>query len=149
MNYAFVLAIHLICATIWTGGHIVLFSAVLLPALKNRDHRRITDFEKYFERVGVPALLLLILTGIWLAYQQLPDLALWFSLNSAGSRTITTKLILLALTLALALHARLRILPRLTTASLGNLAFHITLVTAVSILFALTGLLHRFGGIWR
>ncbi|AFM12739.1 CopD family protein [Turneriella parva] len=149
MNYPFVLAVHLLCATIWTGGHIVLFSAVLLPALKSRDHTRITDFEKYFERVGVPALLLLILTGIWLAYQQVPDISLWFSLNSAGSRTIATKLVLLALTLGLALHARLRIIPGLTAASLGNLAIHITLVTVISILFALTGLLHRFGGIWR
>lgn len=148
MNYALILAVHLLCATIWTGGHIVLFSAVLLPAFKARDPKRITDFEKYFERVGVPALLLLVLTGLWLAYQQLPDVALWFSLNSAGSRTVTTKLVLLGLTLILALHARLRVIPNLTPKSLGSLALHITLVTFISVLFALTGLLHRFGGIW-
>lgn len=127
----------------------MLFSAVLLPALKSRDHTRITDFERYFERVGVPALLLLILTGLWLAYHQLPNLSLWFSLNSVSSRTIAVKLLLLAVTLVLALHARLKIIPKLTTDSLGNLAFHITLVTVIAILFALTGLLHRFGGIWR
>ncbi len=149
MNYPSVLTIHLICATIWTGGHIVLFSAVLLPALRFRDHIRIIDFEKYFEKVGVPALLLLVLTGLWLAYQQQPDLSLWFSLNSVSSRTIAVKLVLLALTLVLALHARLKIIPKLTADSLGSLAFHITMVTIISILFAITGLLHRFGGIWR
>lgn len=149
MSYALVLALHLVSATVWIGGHIVLFGAVLLPALKHRDHRRITDFEQYFERIGIPALFLLVLTGLWLAYQQLPDLSLWFSLHSVASRTITVKLVLLAATVVLALHARLKIIPKLSAESLGNLALHITLVTLIAVLFALTGVLHRFGGIWR
>lgn len=149
MSYALVLAVHLIAATVWTGGHIVLFGAVLIPALKNRDHRRITDFEQYFERIGIPALVLLVLTGLWLAFQQLPDISLWFTLHSVASKTITVKLVLLGATVVLALHARLKIIPRLSAESLNNLAIHITLVTAISVLFALTGLMHRFGGIWR
>lgn len=149
MSYALVLALHLIAATVWTGGHIVLLGAVLVPALKNRDHRRITDFEQYFEKIGIPALVLLVLTGLWLAFQQLPDISWWFSLRSVASKTITVKLTLLAATVVLALHARLKIIPRLSAESLGNLAIHITLVTAISVLFALTGLMHRFGGIWR
>lgn len=145
--YAAIIAIHLIAATIWTGGHIVLFFAVLLPALRHRDHTRITAFEEHFEKVGIPALLALVITGVWMAYRQLPDLAQWFSFSSAISRTVTVKLSLLLITVVLALHARLSIIPKLSEKSLNNLAFHITSVTIVAILFALTGVLHRFGGI--
>lgn len=145
--YAAVIAIHLIAATIWTGGHIVLFFAVLLPALKTRDHTRITAFEQHFEKVGIPALIALVITGVWMAYHQQPDLAQWLTFSSAISRTVSIKLSLLLITILLALHARLKIIPHLSDKNLNNLAFHITLVTIIAVLFALTGVLHRFGGI--
>lgn len=146
--YSAIVAIHLIAATIWTGGHIVLFFAVLLPALKNRDHTRISAFEEHFEKVGIPALLTLVATGVYMAYRQLPDLSAWFTLSSVVSRTVTIKLSLLLLTVLFALHARLKIIPQLSERSLNNLAVHITCVTLIAVLFALTGVLHRFGGLW-
>jgi hemerythrin-like metal-binding protein len=48
----------------------------------------------------------------------------------------------------LALHARLRLIPHLNEKNFPNLALHIALVTVTGILFVLTGVLHRFGGIW-
>jgi hemerythrin-like metal-binding protein len=48
----------------------------------------------------------------------------------------------------LALHARLRLIPHLNEKTFPNLALHIALVTVTGILFVLTGVLHRFGGIW-
>lgn len=145
--YAAVIAIHLVAATIWTGGHIVLFFAVLLPALKSRDHTRITAFEQHFEKVGIPALITLVITGLWMAHHQQGDVSQWFTFSSAISRTVTVKLSLLLLTVVLALHARLKIIPRLSQKNLNSLAVHITCVTVIAILFALTGVLHRFGGI--
>lgn len=145
--YSTIIAIHLIAATIWTGGHIVLFFAVLLPALKTRDPARITAFEEHFEKVGIPALMTLVISGVWMAYQQLPDVAQWFTFSSVTSRTVSVKLSLLLATVALALHARLKIIPNLTENKLNNLAFHISCVTLIAILLAVTGVLHRFGGI--
>lgn len=146
--YALLVSLHLLAATIWTGGHIVLFAAVLLPALKSRDPARISAFESNFEKIGIPALLTLVTTGIWMATLQLPRPQDWFTLNTVASRTIVMKLGLLTITVVLALHARLRLIPRLSKETLNQLALHITLVTATSIAFALTGVLHRFGGIW-
>lgn len=146
--YPTIIAIHLIAATIWTGGHIVLFFAVLLPALKHRDHTRITAFEEHFEKVGIPALLTLVATGLYMAYRQLPDVSAWFTFSSVLSRTVTVKLSLLLITVIFALHARLKIIPKLSEKSLNSLAVHITCVTLVAILFAITGVLHRFGGLW-
>lgn len=146
--YPAIIAIHLIAATIWTGGHIVLFFAVLLPALRHRDHTRITAFEEHFEKVGIPALLTLVATGLYMAYRQLPDVSAWFTFSSVLSRTVTIKLSLLLISVIFALHARLKIIPKLSEKSLNSLAVHITCVTLVAILFAITGVLHRFGGLW-
>ncbi|MBL8035026.1 MAG: CopD family protein [Leptospiraceae bacterium] len=146
--YAPIIALHLIAATIWTGGHLVLFFAVLLPALKARDHQRITAFEQHFEKVGIPALAVLIGTGIYMAFYHVPHFSDWFTLSTAASRTITLKLSFLLFTIVLAAHARLKIIPTLSEKTLNKLAIHISLVTVTAVLFALTGVLHRFGGIW-
>jgi hypothetical protein len=83
-----------------------------------------------------------------MAYRQLPDVSAWFTFSSVLSRTVTVKLSLLLITVIFALHARLKIIPKLSEKSLNSLAVHITCVTLVAILFAITGVLHRFGGLW-
>lgn len=146
--YPWIIALHLIAATIWTGGHIVLFWAILIPALRSRDYRKILEFESRFEKIGIPALLTLVATGLWMACNQLPDFSLWFALSTPVSRTITLKLSLLLLTAVLALHARLKLIPALSEKTLKSLAVHIGIVTAAAVIFALAGVLNRFGGIW-
>lgn len=145
--YSWIVALHLIAATIWTGGHIVLFFAVLLPALKNRDHKKVLEFEGRYEKIGIPALVVLVLTGVWMAYRQAPDFSLWFTFSPGISRTLMIKLSLLLMTVLFALHARLRLIPSLSEKSLNLLAAHIAVVTAMAVTLALTGVMHRFGGI--
>lgn len=135
-------------ATIWTGGHLILFFTVLLPTLRDKNIDRIRAFERRYEKIGIPALLVLVLTGLYLAWRQEPEFARWFSAATTISRTIMVKLSLLASTAVLAVHARLFIIPSLSKETLFSLALHITLVTMMAVLFALTGLFHRFGSIW-
>ena len=59
-----VLILHILAATIWAGGHLVLASAVLPRALKERDVDAILSFESKYERIGMPALLIQIATGL-------------------------------------------------------------------------------------
>jgi hypothetical protein len=54
---------------------------------------------------------------------------------------------LLAATVALALHARLWLIPRLRDDNLPALAAHILAVTILAVLFVLAGVLFRVGGI--
>jgi hypothetical protein len=56
------------------------------------------------------------------------------------------KLGLLALTVALAVDARLRVIPRLSDETLPVLAWHIRVVTAAAVLFVLAGASIRLGG---
>ena len=69
-----VLVLHVLGATIWTGGHLVLSTSVLPKALARRSPEVLQEFESGFERVGIPALIVQVLTGIWLLYRLLPGL---------------------------------------------------------------------------
>ena len=143
--YSCVLLIHVLAATVWTGGHLVLATTVLPRALAARDPRILLDFESGYERIGMPALVLQVLTGLWMAHAMLPDVAAWFALDTPQSRLIAFKLALLAITVLAALDARLRIIPRLSAATLPAMARRIVLVTVVSVLFVVVGVSFRGG----
>lgn len=139
------LLLHILAATIWTGGHLVLTFVVLPRVLKNKSPAELLQFESRYERIGIPALLIQVATGLWLAYQLVPDVGQWFSLDSAIARPITIKLALLTMTVAFAADARLRIIPNLSAANLGALAWHVAPVTAISVLFVVVGVSFRTG----
>ena len=143
---ALVLFLHVLGASVWTGGHLVLAAVVLPRALKARSITELQAFEANFERIGIPALVTQIITGVWLALGLLPG-ASWFDTSSPMARAVMLKLGLLACTAVLAVDARLRIIPRLTPERLGGLALHIIPVTVFSVLFVLAGVLLRFGGL--
>ena len=60
---------------------------------------------------------------------------------------VGVKLLLLAGTAALAVHARLRLIPNLTDDTLSDLAWHIRGITALAIAFVVVGALIRLGGL--
>ncbi|MDH3570137.1 MAG: copper resistance protein CopD, partial [Gemmatimonadota bacterium] len=99
MDIKLVILVHVLGATIWTGGHLVLALGVLPDALRRRDPSSVAAFEARFERLGIPALLVQIASGLWLAHRYLPDPARWFAFDSSLAAHIGAKLILLALTL--------------------------------------------------
>ncbi len=143
--YLGVLFLHILAATIWTGGHIVLATTVLPRALKAADPRILLDFESGFEKVGMPALLVQVVSGIWMAHERVPQWSLWLSPSDATTALITAKLALLATTIALALDARLRIIPSLSPQTLPAMARRVRAVTVLSMVFVAVGVSFRGG----
>ncbi len=146
--YKVFLMLHILAATVWTGGHLVLAVTVLPKALRRNAPELIFEFDSRFERIGIPALLLLVVTGLWLAYRIIPDVSAWFSFENYVSTLIAAKLTLLALTVALAVDARIRIIPNISSDNLKTLAFHIIPVTIISVLFVIIGVGFRTGGVF-
>jgi len=144
----YVIMLHVLGATVWTGGHLILTLGFLPKALRDRDPETIRFFESRYERIGIPALLIQVVTGIVLAFYYLPSFGSWFALDNHLSTHIVLKLILLGITLGLALHARLRLIPNLGEDNLRFLAGHIVTVTVVSVLFVLVGVGVRTGGLF-
>jgi putative copper export protein len=141
-----IIVIHVLAATIWTGGHIVLATTVLPKILKTRDIDKLLDFEMGYEKVGMPALVIQIITGLYLAYSHLPEVGKWFSFSDHISTHIGIKLILLFCTFAFAINAKFRLIPNLEKGNnLTIFAGHIISVTILSILFVIVGLSFRLG----
>ena len=108
------LSLHVLAATIWVGGHLVLSLTILPRALRRGDPDIIRDFEEGYERIGIPALLVQVVTGLWLAHRLLPYPGRWLAFDTPIGSLIGLKLLLLLATVLLALHARFRIIPSLS-----------------------------------
>lgn len=141
------LLLHILGATIWTGGHLILALSVLPAALHNTDVEAIRTFEGRFERIGIPALIVQVVTGVLLVLRYFPEGHGLMQWDNPIARLALIKIGLLALTVGLAIDARLRLIPRLGPHNLTALAWHIIPVTVISVLFVYLGLRFRFGGL--
>lgn len=144
------LIIHLLAATIWVGGHLVLAIGFLPKALKNNDFNYIDKFEKTYEPIGIPSLLLLVITGILMAYNFGATLGTWFSFTSTIETVVSLKIICLIATICLAISAQTRVLPQLHKGNIKKLpemAVHIIAVTILGIAMLILGSFVRYGGI--
>lgn len=143
--YNIVLMLHLLSATVWTGGHLVLATTILPQALKTKDISGLMQFEQNFEKVGIPALIIQVSSGVYLAHSKIPEFSQWFDWANPVAALVSLKLALLGITFALAVDARLRVIPNLSVSNLNSLALHIIPVTIVSVLFVFVGLSFRTG----
>lgn len=148
MNHHLLLIIHLLSAAIWVGGHLLLCLAYLPQALKEKDPKIILNYERKYEAIGMTSLFLLVSTGILMAYKYGVTISLWFQFATPIEKVISTKLILLFLTVAFALSAQFRVIPKLKNDSthLSEMAFHILSVTTIGVLMLIFGSFIRFGG---
>jgi putative copper export protein len=139
------LVLHVLGATVWVGGHLLLALTVLPGAWRARDPAPIRAFESRYERIGLPALVVQVATGAWLAWRLVPDPSAW--LDAGPGRAVALKLALLLGTVALAAHARLRLIPALGPDTVRALGVHIVAVTALGVAMLVAGVLIRFGGV--
>ena len=140
--------LHILAATVWTGGHLVLATVILPRVLSERSPEMLHSFESRYERIGIPALLVQVVTGFWLAYQLVPDIGQWFDLDNPVSRPIAAKIALLVITILFAVDARLRLIPNLNKDNLTAMAWHIVPVPIVSVLFVFVGVAFRTGWLY-
>jgi putative copper export protein len=97
--YRYLVILHLIGASVWVGGHLVLSLAILPRALRAKDPEIIRDFEAGFERIGIPALLVQVVTGTLALHARL-----WLVLSDSPTRLV--KRLGAGPDVLLALHAR-------------------------------------------
>ena len=145
-----ILILHLIAATIWVGGHLVLAIGFLPRALKRKDFCYIGNFEKTYEPIGMPSLAVLVITGILMAYDYNAGLSSWFSFATPIERVVSLKLSCLLTSICFAVSAQTRVLPKLRKGQLNKLpemAVHIICVTLIGVVMVILGSLVRIGGI--
>ncbi len=149
MSHHLLLIIHLLSAAIWVGGHLLLVFGHLPQALREKNQNIILDYERKYEPVGMTALVLLVITGVMMAYKYGVSVEYWFQFATPTEKVISTKLLLLLLTVLFALSAQFRVLPKLKTNhdKLPEMTFHILSVTLIGVLMLIFGSFVRFGGL--
>jgi putative copper export protein len=146
MLFKILIILHTLGAAVWTGGHLTLAVSVLPKALKNQDPDLIQNFEDNFERFGLLALLLQVITGLGLTWIYFPGFKNFWNFDSFLSIYIAGKLFCLLGTVMLAIHARFFIIPHLSQENLNSLAYHIIGVTVLAVTFVILGAGIRVGG---
>ena len=146
--YGILLFLHLMGATIWTGGHIILSVVVLPRVLREKSPEQLLSFEAVYEKIGIPALIVQVITGFLLAHRMLPDISAWFDFSNPLTHALALKFVLLALTVGFAIDARFRVIPNLSEKNLKVMAWHIVPVTIFSILFVFAGVSFRTGWLY-
>jgi hypothetical protein len=116
--------------------------------LQDKSPAALLAFESVYEKIGMPALLVQVVTGLMLAYRMVPDFTEWFNLTNPLAHPILAKLLLLTVTVGFAIDARLRVIPNLSPATLKVMAWHIIPVTVFSILFVIVGVSFRTGWLY-
>ncbi|MFW2178032.1 MULTISPECIES: hypothetical protein [unclassified Moraxella] len=149
MNF-WLLFLHILGACVWVGGHIYLAVAVLPKAIREHSSQRILDFEASFERLGMSALIIQVITGLKMAGLLLPQWSMITNHQNPIAVLLTLKLTWLALTIVTALSAQLWIIPKVKK-DLMNAKFrsifiaHILMIVTLAIAFVVTGTLFRTG----
>ncbi|ESU27695.1 putative copper export protein [Flavobacterium saliperosum S13] len=127
----------------------MLVFAYLPKALKEKKQHIILEYEKKYEPVGMPALALLVITGILMAYNYGVGVESWFHFATPIEKVVSVKLALLFVTVLFALSAQFRVLPKLKNNPdiLPEMSVHILSVTTIGVIMLILGSFVRFGGI--
>jgi putative copper export protein len=145
--HAWLIFIHILSATIWTGGHLILSLVILPKALIKNDPEIIKSFEASFEKLGILALIFQVLTGLHMAAVLIKP-SQWFAFSNPAEAAIGLKLIFLGILILTAIHGRLLVFPKMQPGKMKLMAGHILFVTLISVLMVLFGVSYRTGGMW-
>ena len=108
MEHAIITWIHFLCASIWVGGSIFL-GLVLAPLLKKMSFsiedrlNLMIKTGRRFNKIALPALIILIATGIYNSHLVLQNNEILFS-TSYGAFLITKIILVIALIVTFAIH---------------------------------------------
>ena len=142
------LFLHLIGASIWVGGHLYLLIRLMPRFVRDQDVAGFLKFEKSYEPLGMTALAVQVLTGLYMMNAIVP-VATWLTPMSYLTALIHAKFTWLVLTIITALHARFRVVAKLeqgkfTDSTLKVMAIHVGLICLWSLCFVATGMAFRF-----
>lgn len=141
--HRFALILHLLGASVWVGGHLYLLFRLMPTFIKNNDIKGFLAFEKSYEPLGLTALAVQVVTGLYMmngivAWQS------WLSPMGMLSGLIHGKLTWLALTIITALSARFLVVAKLENGThrpntLKIMGVHVGLICLWAVAFVVTG----------
>lgn len=141
------LILHLFGASVWVGGHLYLLIRLMPNFVRHNDIKGFLAFEKSYEPLGMTALAIQVITGLYMMNNIAP-MSLWGTPMGFLTALIHGKLTWLGLTIITALHARFRVVAKLengthTAHTLKLMYVHVGLICLWSVAFVITGAFFR------
>lgn len=147
MLYKLMVMFHMLGASVWIGGHVVLVGMVLPKALREKQAQPILDFERGYGRFGLAALIIQLATGLWLARRWVGEWTTIFTEPTPQGYLVLSKITILIITVVLAGYTYHRVLPRLENGGVRRFVLLSGLTTALAILMLVLGVGIRTGGL--
>lgn len=135
-------------ATVWIGGNIFISVVYIPKALRMKSPTFINSFSNY-EKIGLPALIISLLTGLHMALKRVP-LDQWFLFDNPMEATISLKFLIFLVMGILIIFAKTTIIPRLKnhdTKQLPASALYIITLTLIGLILLTIGTYLRYGGL--
>lgn len=149
MLFSIFLLFHVIGASVWFGGLMVLSCSILPRAKRAGDPGALANYLRHFLRVGYPALVVQVLTGPMMATRLIPKMSDWFAWENGTQDHIGSKIIMYPIIVIVAVQMQRKVLPRLEAgdgAAIKSAAKYGHSLTFLSFLMLLTGIsLHTYG----
>lgn len=141
--HRFALILHLLGASVWVGGHLYLLIRLMPTFIKNNDIQGFLAFEKSYEPLGMLALVVQIITGLYMMNNIAP-MTTWGEPMGVLTALIHGKLTWLGLTVITALSARFGVVNKLQNGrhspnTLKIMGVHVGLICLWSVAFVVTG----------
>ncbi|MDO5607533.1 MAG: copper resistance protein CopD [Capnocytophaga sp.] len=143
------LIIHIVAATAWIGGNLFISIVYAPRALKSKSPAFINNFSNY-EIIGLPALIVSLLTGIGMSYRRGIGIDQWFHFQNPMEGTISIKLLIFIVMSILIIFAKTTIIPKLKRHDVKQLPAsiaYIATLTLMGLLFLIIGTYLRYGGL--
>lgn len=147
MIHQIILLFHLLAATIWVGGHLLLSIRYLPEAFKKKEASVLLGFKDKFELIGLPSLVILLISGVLMAYYYDVTFIKWFSFTNGIEKIVSIKLLLLFTSVGMAINAQLFVFPKVKSENLRPVAFQIITITVIGVIMLVLGSLVRIGGL--
>jgi uncharacterized membrane protein len=146
MLYTTMVILHLLGAAVWVGGHIVLLTMVLPAAIHEHRVEPLARFERGLGRLGLAALVVQLVTGLWLAHKWLGSWEALFESPTPRSHLILSKLVLLVLLVVVVGYRYHKLLPGLRPDRTGLYTMLTVLAAAFAVMLLMMGVGIRLGG---
>jgi putative copper export protein len=137
--------VHLLAATLWLGGLALLVLAWLPEMLRTRDPRLMWDALMRSRWVLMASLVVLVGSGLGLAWNWLPETRLWFTPDLPLARLVLAKVALATLLLLVLAYVEMRVLARFSADRLGRLGLCLVLLVLIAVGASVVGTAFRYG----
>jgi uncharacterized membrane protein len=148
MLYKILVILHILGAAILVGTNLVMMLSVIPKAKKANDVGVIRGYLGGVGQMGVHALAVQFITGLWLASPQFKGISAAFEMKEVFATHVVAKVVIMIVITALIIVLRRKIAPNLTMDNLGGFTATVGLVTLLGIAMVALGVGLRTGGLF-